>query len=206
MSWEDFAEELKLWEGFSDELDRFLDYEDHRTLGTGTGGVPTEPLPGLWRGVPLFDKAHKWFDKRWGGYGKMDDRTRRPWDLVLGVSRGQPGDKGRALRQLAEWLRLERPVSTEGASSPGAAPRSTVPGRTPAGGQLTADREALDGGRPRRLSDTERKILALCRRRAHKGERIAHHIRRSEEHTRRLLARLVKEGRLRTTPTGYRTV
>jgi hypothetical protein len=59
---------------------------------------------------------------------------------------------------------------------------------------------------PRELSGTERRILTHCRRKAHKGERIAHHVGLSNDHTRRILARLVKERRLRKTDAGYRTV
>lgn len=58
----------------------------------------------------------------------------------------------------------------------------------------------------RSLSDTERRILSHCRRQAHKGERIARWLGLSFDHVRRLLARLVREGRLRRTDRGYRTV
>jgi hypothetical protein len=58
----------------------------------------------------------------------------------------------------------------------------------------------------RPLTDTERRILARCRHKAHKGERIAHHLGLSWDHTRRLLARLVRERHLRKTGDGYRTV
>jgi hypothetical protein len=58
----------------------------------------------------------------------------------------------------------------------------------------------------RKLSSTERKILAYCRRAYHKGERIALHLGVTFDHARRLLARLVKEGRLQNTERGYRTV
>jgi hypothetical protein len=56
------------------------------------------------------------------------------------------------------------------------------------------------------LNDTERRILTYCRRSAHKGERIAQHIKLSYDYTRRLLARLIKKRRLRKTNNGYRTV
>jgi hypothetical protein len=59
-------------------------------------------------------------------------------------------------------------------------------------------------GRP--PNPTDLRILAYCRRKAHKGERIAHHLGLSYDHTRRVLARLVKEGRLRNTDDGYRTI
>jgi hypothetical protein len=58
----------------------------------------------------------------------------------------------------------------------------------------------------RTLNETEKHILAHCRRKAHKGERIAYHLHLSNDHTRRVLARLVSEGRLRKTDKGYRTV
>jgi hypothetical protein len=55
------------------------------------------------------------------------------------------------------------------------------------------------------LNGTERRILTHCRRKAHKGERIAKHLGLSWDHVRRVLARLVREGRLRKTTDGYRT-
>jgi hypothetical protein len=58
----------------------------------------------------------------------------------------------------------------------------------------------------RKPNSTQQRILTLCRKRAHKGERIAHHIGLSNDHVRRVLARLVREGRLRKTDNGYRTV
>jgi hypothetical protein len=59
-----------------------------------------------------------------------------------------------------------------------------------------------------KLSDSEQMILNLCRRKAMKGECIAAHptVALSNDHTRRLLARLVKEGRLINNGDGYRTV
>jgi hypothetical protein len=57
------------------------------------------------------------------------------------------------------------------------------------------------------LNDTERAILKLCRRRAYKGETIAHEIGLSYGgHIRRVLSGLVKRGLLRVTEDGYRTV
>jgi hypothetical protein len=53
---------------------------------------------------------------------------------------------------------------------------------------------------------TQVKILSYCRRKAHKGERVAHHLGLSYDHVRRVLAGLVKRGELRLTPNGYRTV
>jgi hypothetical protein len=58
----------------------------------------------------------------------------------------------------------------------------------------------------RTLNATERRILAYCRRAHHKGEHISRHLGLSYEYTRRVLARLMKEGRLRNTDRGYRTV
>jgi hypothetical protein len=62
------------------------------------------------------------------------------------------------------------------------------------------------GVKARALNDTDQKILLHCRRRGHKGERIAHHVGLSIDHTRRVLARLTRENRLRKTTDGYRTV
>jgi hypothetical protein len=57
------------------------------------------------------------------------------------------------------------------------------------------------------LNDTERAILKLCRRRAYKGETIAHEVGLSYGgHIRRVLSGLVKRGFLRVTEDGYRTV
>jgi hypothetical protein len=58
----------------------------------------------------------------------------------------------------------------------------------------------------RKLSDTERRILTHCRRKAHKSERIAVHVGLSWGHVRRVLARLMREHRLRNTADGYRTI
>jgi hypothetical protein len=57
-----------------------------------------------------------------------------------------------------------------------------------------------------RLNSTQQAIIKHCRKKAHKGERIANHLGLSYDHTRRVLALLVKEGHLRTTENGYRTV
>lgn len=72
------------------------------------------------------------------------------------------------------------------------------------GGETTPPGDDPTPARP--LSTTERRILAHCRRKAHKGERVAHHVGISNDHARRLLARLVKERRLRKAAGGYRTV
>jgi hypothetical protein len=56
------------------------------------------------------------------------------------------------------------------------------------------------------LNPNEKRIVAHCRRTAHKGERIAAHVGLSYDYTRRLLGRLVRENRLRKTPRGYRAV
>jgi hypothetical protein len=66
---------------------------------------------------------------------------------------------------------------------------------------------AVDGQVPnRRLGPAEEKILDHCRDKPRKGERIANWLGLSNEHTRRLLARLTKEGRLRNDGGGYLTV
>jgi hypothetical protein len=66
--------------------------------------------------------------------------------------------------------------------------------------------EGQTGPSVRKLSNTEKRILAHCRRKAHKGERIALHLGLSYDHTRRVLARLVTEGHLLNNDRGYRTV
>jgi hypothetical protein len=71
--------------------------------------------------------------------------------------------------------------------------------------QLKDDRRR-EAKASRQLNDTEKEILRHCRRRSHKGERIAQHVCLSYDHVRRLLGRLVHEGRLRNTQDGYRTV
>jgi hypothetical protein len=58
----------------------------------------------------------------------------------------------------------------------------------------------------RHLSNTERRILSHCRRKAHTGERIAIALSLTWDHIRRLCARLVREGHLRKAENGYRTV
>jgi hypothetical protein len=57
----------------------------------------------------------------------------------------------------------------------------------------------------RDLNATEKRIIQHCRRKAHKGERIAKNLGLSYDHTRRILGRLVREGRLRKTDDGYRS-
>jgi predicted HTH transcriptional regulator len=56
------------------------------------------------------------------------------------------------------------------------------------------------------LNETKREILKHCRRKAHTGERIATHLNLSYDYVRKLLADLVKAGRLRNDSEGYRTV
>jgi hypothetical protein len=66
--------------------------------------------------------------------------------------------------------------------------------------------EGDDPAPSRPLSDTEQKILELCRQKALKGERIAQKIGLAYDYVRRLLSRLTKEGHLKNTPAdGYRT-
>ncbi len=55
-------------------------------------------------------------------------------------------------------------------------------------------------------SATEDKILKHCRRKAHKGERIAVHVGLSNDHVRHVCANLVKRGLLRKTDNGYKSV
>lgn len=56
------------------------------------------------------------------------------------------------------------------------------------------------------LNETARRILASCRRRSRKGERIANDLGLSYDYTRRVLAGLVREGLLRNDDRGYRTL
>jgi hypothetical protein len=73
--------------------------------------------------------------------------------------------------------------------------------------QESRKRAALESGpKDRELSETERKILRLCKRKALKGERIALKVGVTYDHARRLLAKLRKEGRLKNTADGYRTM
>jgi hypothetical protein len=78
------------------------------------------------------------------------------------------------------------------------------------GGGSTPPQPAAAAASPpaeRELIPTERRILTLCRRKAIKGERLANkHLQLSYDYVRRLLARLVREGRLRNTNQGYRAV
>ncbi|HEV3256446.1 MAG TPA: winged helix-turn-helix domain-containing protein [Gemmataceae bacterium] len=76
------------------------------------------------------------------------------------------------------------------------------------GAFLYANRQARRERQPtaRPPNPTERRILSHCRRRDHKGERIARHLGLSYEHVRGVLARLVRAGLLRKTEGGYRTV
>jgi hypothetical protein len=57
-----------------------------------------------------------------------------------------------------------------------------------------------------KLNPTKRKILSLCRRKALPASSIAHKIELSQEHTRRVLAELMRDGRLKNGSAGYRTV
>jgi hypothetical protein len=60
------------------------------------------------------------------------------------------------------------------------------------------------GATLRPLTPSDRSILAYCRHKARKGASIAIHVGLSQTHTRRLLSRLAKEGRLRKVVGGYR--
>lgn len=85
------------------------------------------------------------------------------------------------------------------------------PAREAAPGQSTAP-SAIDltparpAGGVRELNQTQKRILTLCRRKAHKGERIAVDIGLTYGHVRRVVAKLVQIGRLRVTADGYRTM
>jgi hypothetical protein len=59
---------------------------------------------------------------------------------------------------------------------------------------------------PKPLNKTEKKILAKCRRKAWKGQRLANEVDLSFDYVRRVCAKLVKLGHLRNTDAGYRTV
>ncbi len=59
----------------------------------------------------------------------------------------------------------------------------------------------------RTLNITEQSILTFCRRKPHKGEIVANEVGLAYSgHIRRVLSKLVKEGWLRMTDEGYRTV
>jgi hypothetical protein len=92
------------------------------------------------------------------------------------------------------------------ANPAGAAPPADRGDTTDTGAAPARTRRAVGAGADRPLTDTERRILSHCRKKAHKGERIAQHVGLSYDHARRLLGRLVRENRLRNTADGYRTV
>jgi hypothetical protein len=97
------------------------------------------------------------------------------------------------------------PKATEAIAA--AVPPQTPPAASAATAPAGARNRGQDAGAAgRQLSPTERHILSHCRRKAHTGERIAHHLGLSYDHVRRVLARLVREERLRVTADGYRTV
>lgn len=58
----------------------------------------------------------------------------------------------------------------------------------------------------RPLSPTKKRILSLCRRKALPATAISRKLELSTDHTRRVLAQLVKAGHLRNGPDGYRTL
>ena len=103
------------FERHTEELDRYLDNDHRLTPGTGSiyPGAP-EPLPKLQDGVPLYDATIAWIAHTWGGYDKMPVEGRRRWNLVLGVSRGHPGDKTDKLKQWAQWLASQQYVEPAG--------------------------------------------------------------------------------------------
>jgi hypothetical protein len=68
------------------------------------------------------------------------------------------------------------------------------------------DQRGATASPARAPSPTEKRILSLCRPKAHKGESIAYKVGLSNGHIRRVLARLVRERRIQITADGYRTV
>src|SRR5262249_20829509 len=96
---------MDTWLHMAAELDRYLEWEDRISPGTGGNAGPREPLPELGPGVRLYEKTRSCMDEVWGGYEQMPSEGKRAWDLVLGVSRGQPGNKEAILKGWAEWLR-----------------------------------------------------------------------------------------------------
>jgi DNA-binding CsgD family transcriptional regulator len=128
----------------------------------------------------------------------------RPVPVAPGVDPGIVADVVAALAQLPEgWADLCQEDRRRLAPAQAPAPATAA---APAPGPSPRQEGPAEQRRPReRLTDTERRILSYCRRGAHTGERIAHHLGLSHDHTRRLLARLRREGRLRMTRDGYRT-
>jgi hypothetical protein len=55
------------------------------------------------------------------------------------------------------------------------------------------------------VNATQKKIISLCRRKAYDGNTIARKLGLSYDHTRRVLAALVRDGHLANTSNGYRT-
>jgi hypothetical protein len=71
----------------------------------------------------------------------------------------------------------------------------------------------LSGPRPDRRQQghwqpnaTQKRILAYCRHKSHKGETIAKHLALTWDYVRHLLGPLVNRGKLRKNADGYRTV
>jgi hypothetical protein len=95
---------MLLWGNAAYELDRYLSESDRITPGTAPPfGCPTEQLPYLKKGVPLYDATLAWINHDWGGCTTMPPRGRQLWYLVLRLSRGgnAPAD---SLKQWANWL------------------------------------------------------------------------------------------------------
>jgi hypothetical protein len=86
------------------------------------------------------------------------------------------------------------------ALSPAGGPKNRSGGRA----THVAEQSVVPPSRP--PNQTEKRILTHCRRKAHKGERIANRLGLSYDHVRGVCARLVKHGHLKKTANGYRTV
>jgi hypothetical protein len=71
---------------------------------------------------------------------------------------------------------------------------------------VAAEASPTERDAPRQLSDSEKQILALVRSKSLKGEVISQKLGISYDHCRRLLGRLTREGKLRNSENGYRTV
>ncbi len=115
--------------------------------------------------------------------------------------RGVPADVAEALLRFLNELEGVSETRADTIDNLSRAARNTE--RTAKG----ADSSSGSAESMRSLNRTERRILALCRRKAYKGETIAYHVGLAYTgHIRRVLSQLVKEGRLRVTEGGYRTV
>jgi hypothetical protein len=148
----------------------------------------------------------------WDFMGMVDDCSTEAGvpSLWIGQSRGRepPPAKRLALEKLnsafaemvggfenAEADDLLVRIRVEQSGAIARSPQGTAPAATPAP-CLAA----------RVLNSTEKRILSHCRRKAHTGERIAHHLGLNYDYIRKVLAKLVKDRRLRNADNGYRTM